>query len=154
MAVTCLTCKKQFNLDQTQIELVQNLKSKKAELAMLKCSICGHSFPINTQDITDKNRGNEYVWRSPIAGCTGFVTYIDNSDEKPFWGCDETGVVWLNRDRFNKDIELIISRFPHRSDCYKKINGDWYPNEEEPEDIDEIIENKEEEEVITSFARN
>lgn len=140
MNVICLNCKRQFNLDSTQIELVEKLKSRAASLVMLNCRLCKQTFPANPQNLEgEMNTRQELTWRSPISGCHGYVSFIED-DQKTFYGCGESGEVWFSEESFFKSIEASISKYEYRAQLYEKRGDKWYPSANEPEGIDELID--------------
>lgn len=150
MIVNCKNCGESLILDKNQVQLVENLKKKGSTFGMLPCKSCGLSFSINPQDLdSSDSKIKETTWRSPIAGSHGFVSFVDNVSEKPFYGCGETGVIWSTRDSFYKDIESIINKYPHRSSFYKKTGDDWFPAKDEPKNIDELIDSEDLEHINT-----
>lgn len=141
MQVNCKTCKEDFELNEKQKTLVLDLNSKGASLAMLKCKLCYQWFPFDPQTINgDKNisRKKEVIWRSPISGVLGYVSFVENKEES-FYGCGETGIVWFEKEEFYKAIEEIIIKYGHRKGCYTKVNDEWLPSPNEPDNIDDLI---------------
>jgi hypothetical protein len=100
----------------------------------------------------ESNSESELSWKTPISGCEGYVSFIDNGEDEPFYGCGETGVIWRTKDAFYRDIESIISISPHRKHFYEFKNGEWMPVDDVSEDIDDLIE-AEDEETITNYER-
>lgn len=153
MKINCNNCEVSITLNENQIQLIENLKKQGSTFGMLHCESCGLGFGVNPQDLNQIEKDdNELIWRSPISGSHGFVSYISNLDEKTFYGCSDTGVIWTTKNSFYKNIEAIINKYPHRSSFYVKIDGDWYPSKEEPENIDELID-KEDIEIIDNYQR-
>ena len=109
---------------------------------MLECGICHHTFPANPQDLKGGlNTEPEIPWRSPISGCHGFVSFVDD-EEKSFYGCGETGEVWFSEESFFKGIDVIIEQYKHRAQFYEKRDNKWFPASNEPQDIDSLIDSE------------
>ena len=95
---------------------------------------------------------DEISWKPPISGCEGYVSFIDNGEDEPFYGCGETGIIWRTKEAFYRDIENIIFKYPHRKHFYEFKNGEWMPVDEVSGDIEDLIET-ESEETLTDFNR-
>ena len=152
MNIKCSNCHSLVNLEENQIKLIDDLKSKGISFGMIKCSSCGLSFSINPQNLNYNVETNQQkTWRSPISGSHGFVSYIEDED-RAFYGCSETGAIWYNKDNFFIEIKKIIERYPHRNGFYDFLDGEWYPAENEPDDIIQLIDS-EDRENLTNYVR-
>jgi len=135
---TCVNCKNKFSLNESQYEFFIEAKTKGMSLIMVECNNCGSSTGINPLLESENDNDKETVWRTPLAGIIGFVSHVDDG-EKSYYGCGETGVIWESKEELNDSIEEIVKKFSHRNGCYKKVNGNWIPLEEEQENIEELI---------------
>lgn len=141
--ITCKLCKLSFEASDKQQKFIFESRAKKMTFIMLECSNCKWHTDFNPSSTLIVSPNKEIQWRTPVSKINGFVSYIDNDEEK-FYGCGESGFIWLTKERFYKSIEEIIAKYPHRNDCYKKVNGEWLPNKDEPDNIEDLIETEEE----------
>ena len=95
---------------------------------------------------------DEYAWKTPISGCDGYVSFIDNGEGESFYGCGETGAIWRSKEAFYRDIESIISKYPHRKHFYEFKDGEWIPVNDVSEEIEDMIET-EDEETLTDYEK-
>jgi len=149
--VKCLNCNIEVTLSADQQEFVASAIKKRIKFIMLNCPHCGLGFGLNPLE-SDDLKNDEFNIRTPISGVHGYVSIIDDDDEK-FYGCDETGAIWRHKTNLFRDIELIIKRYSHREFCYKHTIDGWTNNPMEPDNIDELIDNETNEE-IESFERD
>lgn len=138
---TCINCKKEFDLKEESIPFYLESKAKGMVFIMVDCSNCNRTTGFNPSEPEKSNLKKESpVWRTPVSGINGFVSFIEEEDGSNFYGCGESGFIWLTKERFYQSIEEIIEDYAHRADCYKKVGNDWLPSDEEPQDIDDLIE--------------
>jgi hypothetical protein len=148
MNVNCKNCGKSIILDESQLLLVETLRIQGNTFGMLQCSFCGIGFSVNPQDLESVTHQVEVLtWRTPISGCHGFVSMINDTGESPFYGCGETGVIWLSKEHFYRDIEAIMHKYSHRKLLYKKLNNEWIPLNNEPNNIEQLIDSEDVEEI-------
>ena len=134
MEATCTNCNHLHQLTKNEQELI----SQGLRFIMLSCSNCGIGFGLNL----DEQKEKEEVWRTPISGCEGFVSKIEDS-EQMFYGCGETGKTWKTKKELFNSIDLIIKQYPHRRHSYIKVRDNWIHNENEPDNMDDVIQTKE-----------
>ena len=150
--IKCDSCKTDFRPTSDQLNFILASKEKGMTFIMLECANCGMSFPFNPSSPRESDNSSDIPIRSPLSGAHGYVSYVD-SEEENFYGCGETGAIWRNEENLFRDIELIIKKYPHRSSCYTKTKNGWIANSEEPENMDELIDQEETEELI-EFERD
>ncbi|MFT7156384.1 MAG: hypothetical protein ACI8Q1_001394 [Parvicella sp.] len=112
------------------------LKNKLANF--IKKKIGNENEQIKPQDTSTKFS----PVRTPLSGSTGYISFIDD-DSESFFGCGETGAIWKKKENLFRDIEKIISLYPHRKDCYVKKDESWFANSNEPNNIIDLIESEE-----------
>ncbi len=110
------------------------------------------SFPFNPSVSGKLDDSPDLPIRTPLSGSHGYVSYMESEDEK-FYGCGETGAIWRKEESLFRDIELIIKKYPHRTNCYTHTENGWIANSKEPEDMDNLIDQEEVEE-LTDFERD
>ncbi len=141
--IPCKLCKLSFEASDNQQKFILESREKKMNFIMLNCSNCKWHTDYNPTSELITFSDKEIHWRTPVSRISGYVSYIENDEEK-FYGCGESGFIWLTKERFYKSIEEIIAKYPHRNDCYIKVNGEWFPNNEEPDNMEELIETEDE----------
>ena len=135
MDIRCSNCYETVVLDENQKAFLKQMKESETPFAMLECPHCGLDFGVNPNTgIDDVERC--IAWRSPIPRSHGFVTEI----EEGVYGCSETGTIWRSEEGLFNAIEFIQQRYDHRKFCYSKIDNVWLPEENEPSDIDDLID--------------
>ena len=121
--------------------------SEKGNIPLVFCPNCDFSFmPNEYENLVAEN----FVWRSPISGSHGFVSFVDDGENK-FYGCSETGAIWYDQENFFKEINNIIKKYPHRKKFYIKNGNKWIPSDVDI-DMDELID-LEEKESLHNFVR-
>ena len=140
--VLCKNCNSSFRVTNDQQAFVIKSRMKGMSFIMLECPNCNSSTDFNPNEGTIKVEEEQLIWRTPISKINGFVSLITDEDEV-FYGCGESGFIWRTKEKFYESIEEIIRKYPHREFCYRKQNGDWLPNEDEPINIDELIDSEE-----------
>ena len=143
MNIKCTNCKKTIYLEKSTLEFIEKSKRNGREFIMLDCNNCGLGFSFNPQN--KELPMSKPVWKCPISGCSGYVSYIDENetpykDGKSFYGCGETGKMWYKKEDFYKDIEKTIQEYPYRRECYTYIDNEWIPNSC---NIDDLIDEEE-----------
>lgn len=153
MKIKCPNCNTEFSFSNEQEIFIQESKKKGLTFAMLRCSICDKSFPINPTAVNIEIETEESL-RCPISGCSGFVSYIDDSDDQ-FYGCGECGAIWYNKSNLFTEIANIINTFPYRGKVYI-LKGDMeftpIAIENSPKEYEQLVE-KEPKENMKSFIR-
>lgn len=119
---------------------------------MLSCPNCGLGFGINPFEETSKKNDDQILFRTPISGSHGFISIVNNA-EGSFYGCGETGAIWRKEENLIRDVKKIIELYPHRKLCYIQNDSTWVANQNEPENIEELI-NTETEEIFDNFERD
>lgn len=150
--IKCDSCKTDFRPSSDQSNFILTSKKKGMTFIMLECANCGMSFPFNPSALGESDNSNDIPIRTPLPGAHGYVSFV-GSEEENLYGCGETGAIWRNKGNLFRDIELIIKKYPHRAHCYIKTKNGWIANTEEPENIDELI-NQEETEELMDFDRD
>jgi len=141
MKITCTNCKKEIFLDTKILNFISNAQKNNRDFIMLHCDKCGLDFGYNPKN-ENSDFKKELVWRCPISGCHGHVSFVEDFEDKPFYGCSETGTVWYEKEDFYKDIEKIIQKYPHRKNCYENRDNEWLPK---ACDIEDLIDTEEDE---------
>ena len=153
--IKCSNCDAHVTLSKDEKQRLSSANKSKRKFIMLTCDSCGLSFSYNLIgeiNMNDKFDLSKYSWRSPIGGSHGFVSYIEDTDGN-FFGCGETGAIWKTKEAFYRDIERIINKYPHRRHFYKKVGADWLPNNNEPKNINQMIDMEETEDLV-NFVRD
>lgn len=145
--IKCDRCESGFRPSSEQVNFILSSKEKGMTFIMLECGNCGMSFPFNPScTALFDEEPQEIPIRTPIPGSHGYVSFVDDEDEK-FYGCGETGAIWRNKENLSRDIEAIINKYPHRKKCYLKTGSGWIANSNEPSNMDELIDQEEVEEL-------
>ena len=84
--------------------------------------------------------------RPPIPGYHRYISFVDSKDEK-FYGCGETGAIRRDENNLFRNIALIIKKYSHRELCYSKTESDWIANADEPDNMDELIDQEDVDEI-------
>tara|TARA_R110002050_G_scaffold80311_4_gene171827 strand:- start:2289 stop:2750 length:462 start_codon:yes stop_codon:yes gene_type:complete len=150
--VKCDSCKTDFRPTSDQLNFILTSKEKGMTFTMLECTNCGLSFPFNPSALGESDNSSDIPIRTPLSGVHGYVSYVGSVEEN-FYGCGETGAIWRNEGNLFRDIDLIIKKYPHRASCYIKTKNGWIANSEEPENMDELID-QEELEGLVGFDRD
>ena len=137
--IKCDNCKSDFKPTSGQLNFILTSKEKGMTFIMLECGNCGISFSYNPLALKELDKTDEIAIRTPISGSHGYISFVDLDNEK-FYGCGETGAIWRDKSKLFRDIEIIINQYPHRALCYKKTNSGWIANSEEPDNINELID--------------
>jgi hypothetical protein len=108
---------------------------------MLECPNCGLSSgydPIAGGEPEEEEPG----LCCPVSGCTGTVSYVEDLEERPFWGCGECGSIWYEEKNLQAEISAIVEKYPYRRKCYVKRGGKWAPADlsKIPDDYNERVE--------------
>ena len=148
MKVKCSRCESIIELTDSQSSFINECISNDMSFCMIQCNKCGVDFAYDINDTADEF---ELIWRTPILGSHGYVSFIN--DDEPFYGCSETGAIWKSKKSFFKDIEKSIEKYPHRKLFYKFHEEEWLPVDKEPENIEELIDSEDIEE-IDSYSRD
>ena len=141
--VPCKICNSSFQVTDSQQEFIFESRYKKMTFVMLECSICKRHTDFNPNSGVICKKDDSIAWRTPVSKINGYVSYIEDEGDS-FYGCGESGFIWRTKQNFYKSIVQIIEKYPHRMACYKQINKDWFPSENEPQNIVELIASKEE----------
>lgn len=139
MKLLCPHCEIEFEPSKEQIDFIESSNRKEMPFIILECSSCETTFPYDTSQVDTKEKKNiEKLFRTPVAGSTGFITVIKMGSVK-FFGCSETGAMWSDFKKLQKDVDTIIKKYPHRAGSYKKVSGVWSHNQSEANDIENLI---------------
>ena len=86
----CINCKKEFDLKEESIPFYLESKAKGMVFIMVDCSNCNRTTGFNPSEPEKSNLKKESpVWRTPVSGINGFVSFIEEADGESFYGCGE-----------------------------------------------------------------
>jgi len=136
----CQICKDNFQLDMRQQAFVVPLVARGQRFIMLECPRCGASTQYVAVGDSPAPHDRAENYRCPLAGCAGWVDLID-THPPPFRGCGECGSVWHEENSFQRAIDDILVRHPHRAGSYQKIDDEWLPAGpgSEPAQYEELV---------------
>lgn len=150
--IKCPKCNKNTPLS-TETDFIKEEKEKGTKYMTLFCEFCNDTFDYNPTDNSNPSiKSDEIVWRCPVSGCHGFVSFVEGDSSEGFYGCGETGDIWKNKNNFFNEIERIIKLYPYRKASYIKNGSEWLPNDKEPNNIDDLID-LEEEDTFKDYIR-
>ena len=148
----CEDCGERFYpLKTKQADLVRRCANTQWEKIAIECPKCHEYTFVNATAIVAGNDGtvsSQPTYRCPVSCCVGWVDYVDNDKEAPFWGCGECGSIWYKQVELFKEIDKIVKKFSYRKKCYRKSKGTWLPADPNkiPEDYEERVEDEPEDE--------
>ena len=140
--IKCDFCKTDFRPTSEQLKFILSSKEKRMTLIILECVNCRISFSYNpTSPVLLRQKYDETPLRTPLSGSHGYISRVYSENDK-FYGCGESGAIWRHEENLFRDIDLIINNYPHRRLCYLRNNSGWISNPEEPNNMDELIDNE------------
>lgn len=139
MKIECSECHSQFELDSDQLDFYTKSQGGGLTFIMIECHSCKKFFSLNPQVEQQPDLGAaDFAIRTPIAGCCGHTTYVNDGDEA-FYGCGETGAVWRTKEALNRSVEQIVKRYPHRTEFYVRLGDSWISSDIEEERASTLI---------------
>ncbi|MES2821146.1 MAG: hypothetical protein V4812_19395 [Pseudomonadota bacterium] len=130
MKIICEFCNESFEPNKAQCDLIEKVRLKGAGLVMLECPHCYADLTIKS-DLG--NDSNVPVYRCPVIGCTGWVSYAELDGEGSCFGCGECGSIWKEKKNLDKYIADSIRRYSYRQYSYNIVNGEFFPGKPEAE---------------------
>jgi hypothetical protein len=136
--ITCKICKHNYVPKKQQAKFMAESREKGMKFVMLSCLRCGSGCSV--QLVPDAPE-HEPPYRCPVAGCYGWVSHVQETPRKSFWGCGECGSIWKTLAALEKEITAIVAKYAYRKKSYRKKAGNWLPADptKEPSDYDERV---------------
>ena len=137
--IECQKCGKRFDpLSTPFADMIRCFaEGKQADLG-IECPLCAKYTNFNPTAFMAGEAATPSAepYRCPVSCCAGFVSFVEDADEEPFWGCGECGSIWYDKAKLFEEITAIVEQHKYRKRCYQKKKGQWIPADPDKEIAD------------------
>ena len=118
MKANCEDCGKEFELRESDVASVLELRAKGAEAAAVACTHCDLDTLIDPKTLEPVPDEEADGLSCPVEACTGWAIWLEDIEDEPFWGCGSCGETWAARAELEAEIRAVLERCPHRAVAY------------------------------------
>jgi hypothetical protein len=131
MKVSCSTCARTSRPTPEQAAAARHALAGALTDILLGCPEC-HRFTFHRiepeVDDTRPSRAPGLSFRCPVAGCAGWLTYVERRGlEGAHHRCARCHSVWFSLDSLQHEIAKIIEFYPYRGSVYRRTDGGFTP---------------------------